>query len=118
MTKTSTYRITSQAISASGTFTSAAGIDATAAVGLALQATIIYTTVPTTPLLLEVLNSGDNSDFDTDAFVAQALPYAASTTKIVTVPIPYAECIRYYKIRLSGCNQAVTVSVEEIAVTP
>ena len=96
MTKASSYKLTAQAISAgaaAASFPSSGGNNATTYIGLALQITCAYTGTATTGLLVELLASRDNSDYDTEAYCSVTIP-TGTGTKIITLPIPYAECIR------------------------
>lgn len=123
MTKTATVVLNGQNVTigmAATPFPATGGNAAVGVIGLALQIVCLYGAAVTVGVLVEVLTSPNNTDYDTEAYVSQYVPIIAATgTKTLTIVIPYAEDVKYYRVRLTGATgAAATVTVNELAVTP
>ena len=108
---------------AATSFPATGGNTAVGAVGLALQVVCVYSAAVTVGVLVEVLTSPDNANYDTEAYVTQFVPIiAAGGTRTLTIAIPYAEDIKYYRVRLTGHTATVgvtaTITINGLAVTP
>ena len=122
MTKTATVVLNGQSVPASQTATSfpaTGGNAVTGVIGLALQIVCDYGGgTSTVGVLVELLTSPNNSNYDTEAYVAQSLPVGTGI-KTLTIAIPYAEDICYYRVRITGAtSSSATVTINELAVIP
>ena len=121
MTKTSTVVLSAQAVTAgmaATSFPASGGNSVVGAIGLALQIVCVYAGTSTVGLLVELLTSPNNTDYDTEAYVAATVPMGTGT-KTLNLAIPYAEDISYYRVRITGATgSAATVTINELEVTP
>ncbi len=121
MTKTGNTILTAQAVTAgmaATVFPATGSLNAATYLGLSLQIVCIYAAAATVGVLVELLTSANNSDFDTEAYCSVTLPIiAAAGTKTLTMAIPYAEDVNYYRVRITGATgSAATVSINELSV--
>ena len=122
MTKTATVVLNGQSVPASQTATSfpaTGGNAVTGVIGLALQIVCDYGVgTATVGVLVELLTSPNNTNYDTEAYVAQFIPVGTGI-KTLTIAIPYAEDVGNYRVRLTGATgTAATVTINQLAVTP
>ncbi|MBZ0158390.1 MAG: hypothetical protein K8I29_19505 [Alphaproteobacteria bacterium] len=88
---------------AGGASSTSSSRNASTLVGIMIQALATYGgSAPTTQPLVEVFTSSDDTNYDTEAYESFYLPTANSTTKQASIPVRFAEDVKYYKVKVTN----------------